>query len=182
MNKIEYMLGAFGDAHLDFKRKEVQIYQKNLEWLEYLNGLLYDIIGSKGRIFKRDVYVLRKKSKLLFEIIKRTRPDDSLYFVAGFFDSEGSIYASSKSKIPVLDITQSEKGKVLLEKAMLTLNKIGVRCHLNGPYKHYNSKLPAYHLRIYGWENLEKFCKHVQVHHPEKLSRIMSFRVADPKL
>lgn len=173
-----YLRGALGDAYLDFKRNEMQFYQKNKEWLDLINEIVYDLIGEKGSITKRDVFLLRKKSKKLFIELKRILSEDisnSKSFVAGLFDSEGSIYLSSKSKIPVLDITQSEKGKNLLELSKAILESIGIRSFLNGPYKHWNSKLPTYHLRIYGKKNCVKFLSEIPIKHAEKLYRFSKF-------
>jgi intein-encoded DNA endonuclease-like protein len=94
--------------------------------------------------------------------------------VAGLFDSEGSFYLSSKSKIPVMDITQSEKGKELLEITKTILTGIGIRSFLNGPYKHWNSKMPIYHLRVYG-KNCKLFVKGIPIKHPDKINRWNSF-------
>lgn len=173
-----YLRGALGDAYLDFKRNELQFYQKNREWLNIINEILLDLIGEKGSITKRDVFLLRKKSKKLFIELRRILAEDvssSKDFVAGLFDSEGSIYLSSKSKIPVLDITQAEKGKQLLELSKVILESLGVRAFLNGPYKHWNSKMPTYHLRVYGKENCLKFLGDIPIKHPEKLYRFKEF-------
>ncbi len=173
-----YLRGALGDAYLDFKRNELQFYQKNKEWLELINEILFGLIGERGSIKKRDVYLLRKKSKKLFVELRRILNEDvsdSEDFVAGLFDSEGSVYLSSKSKIPVLDITQSEKGKHPLELSKTVLSKNGIRSFLNGPYKHWNSKLQMYHLRVYGMQNCLKFAESFPVKHPDKLYRLDKF-------
>ena len=170
-----YLLGALKDAYLDYKRNELQLYQKNKEWLEEINEILFLLIGEKGRIFKRDVYLLRKRSKRLFEILKKLNlsehGDD---FVAGLFDSEGSIYLSTKSKIPVVDITQSSKGLENLKYSQAVLKKSGIKSFLNGPYKHWNSKLETYHLRVYG-KNALLFGKKIPYIHPDKKKRFTTF-------
>lgn len=103
-----YFLGALGDAYLDFKRNEVQIYQK----------------------------------------------DDREYFVAGLFDSEGSVYLSTKNKK-----------------------------FLNGPYKHWNSKMKSYHLRVYG-KHARLFFLRIPIIHKEKKARFEKFlrEMQTPKL
>ena len=188
MKKDEaYLRGALGDAYLDYKRNELQFYQKNREWLDLINEILVGLIGEKGSITKRDVFLLRKKSKKLFVELKRILNGDisnSNDFVAGLFDSEGSVYLSSKSKIPVLDITQSEKGMHLLELSKTILDKRGIRSFLNGPYKHWNSKQQMYHLRVYGMKNCLKFASLIPVKHPDKLYRLNEYlsRTRDSKL
>ena len=178
MNKNEaYLIGAFGDAYLDFKRNEVQFYQKDKQWLDYINEILFEMIGQKGRIFKRDVFLLRKTSKKLFLRIKEILSEPISHgesFVAGLFDSEGSLYLSTKSKIPVADITQSEKGKHLLEQAQRILSEIGIKSFLNGPYKHWNSNMPTYHLRIYGKQCYLFFSK-IPIKHPEKREKFSAY-------
>jgi intein-encoded DNA endonuclease-like protein len=182
-----YLRGALGDAYLDFKRNELQFYQKNRQWLDLINDILYGLIGERGSITKRDVFLLRKKSKKLFVELRRILAEDvsdSNDFVAGLFDSEGSAYLSSKSRIPVLDITQSEKGKTLLEVSKVVLAKAGIRSFLNGPYKHWNSKLPTYHLRVYGVRYCSQFMDEFPIRHPDKLYRLNTYlsRTRDPRL
>ncbi len=178
MNKNEaYLIGAFGDAYLDFKRSEVQFYQKDKRWLEYINEILFEMIGQKGTIFKRDVFLLRKRSKKLFLRLNQILSEPIQYgemFVAGLFDSEGSLYLSTKSKIPVADITQSEKGKHLLDQAQKILNEIGIKSFLNGPYKHWNSKLQTYHLRVYG-KQCKLFFSKIPIKHQEKINRFFAY-------
>jgi intein-encoded DNA endonuclease-like protein len=180
-----YLLGALGDAYLDYKRNELQFYQKNKEWLEQINEILYKLIGEKGKISKRDVYLLRKRSKRLFQKLKmlqKSPKEHGEYFVAGLFDSEGSIYLSTKSKIPVVDITQSEKGLDVLKYSKDILGKCGIKSFLNGPYKHWNSKMKTYHLRVYGKQCIV-FGFKIPMIHPEKVKRFMTFAgTVDPKL
>ncbi len=181
-----YLLGALGDAYLDYKRNELQFYQKNKEWLERINEVLYVISGVKGKIFKRDVYLLRKRSKHLFQKLKallKAPKQHGEYFVAGLFDSEGSIYLSTKSKIPVIDITQSEKGLGDLKYSRAVLSKCGIKSFLNGPYKHWNSKKQTYHLRIYG-KNCVLFGSRIPIIHPDKVKRFITFvkETVDPEL
>jgi len=173
----EYLLGALGDAYIDEKRNELQFYQKNLQWLRRINGILRRNFGVSGRIFKRDVYLLRKRNKRLIARIRELKREayDGIYFVAGLFDSEGSVYLSTKSKIPVIDITQANKGLKLLRVARRVIKRLQIKSYLNGPYSHKNSKLPQYHLRIYGFSNCAKFCKSVPVKHPEKIARFKQF-------
>ncbi len=171
----EYFIGALGDAHVDFKRHELQVFQKNLEWLEGINQILRDSFGVEGKIFKRDVFMLRKKNKALVERIKQLlteKIEDGRGFVAGLFDSEGSVYLSTKSKIPVLDITQCDKGLANLEIAKKVLDSLGIKTNLNGPYKHKHAKRPQYHLRVYGFANCKMFCESIKLRHPEKSSKM----------
>lgn len=94
----EYLLGAMGDAYLDVKRSELQFYQKNREWLDLINSILNRLFGFKGRIFKRDVFWLRKRDREMTKKILDLQSEEILdgrSFVAGLFDSEGSIYLSS---------------------------------------------------------------------------------------
>lgn len=168
-----YLLGALEDAYLDHKRNEMQLYQKNKEWLIRINSILRDIIGEEGTISKRDVFLLRKRSKRLFErlnSLQKSPRDHGEWFVAGLFDSEGSIYLSTKSKIPVIDITQSEKGLENLRLAKAVLDKCKIKSFLNGPYKHWNSKMETYHLRVYGKECIT-FGSRIPFIHPDKKKR-----------
>ena len=182
-----YFAGALCDAYLDRKRNEIQLYQKNKEWLVKMNDLLYKIAGKKGKIFERDVFLLRKRDKDMFakiEQIVSEKPDPMEFFISGLFDSEGSIYLSSKSKIPVVDITQSEKGKHLLDWTQHFLEEKGIPSKLNGPYKHRASKLEMYHLRIYGVKNCKRFFLLSPTLHPEKRKKIQLLLelTVDPKL
>jgi len=172
-----YFLGALGDAYLDYKRNEVQIYQKDVEWLEHLNEILFQMIGEKGRIFKRDVFMLRKRSKKLFLILKELSNEPIVhgeYFIAGWFDSEGSVYLSTKSKIPVVDITQSEKNLRVLDDCKQILDGLKIKSYLNGPYKHWNSNLKMYHLRVYG-KHARMFFLRIPIIHKEKKARFEKF-------
>jgi intein-encoded DNA endonuclease-like protein len=94
-----------------------------------------------------------------------------LDFVAGLFDSEGSVYLSTKSKIPVIDITQSSKGLEYLEIARSILDKHEIRSNLNGPYLHKHAKLPQYHLRIYGIKLCKKFLGQVPIFYVDKFEK-----------
>ncbi len=155
----------------------MQFYQKNKQWLEQINEILYEMIGERGTISKRDVYLLRKKSKKLFLRINEILSEPIEHreeFIAGLFDSEGSVYLSTKSKIPVVDITQSEKGYHLLVRAKTFLEGIGIKTFLNGPYKHWNSKMKTYHLRAYGKES-RLFFSVIPMKHPEKKKRFVEF-------
>lgn len=170
----EYLLGAFGDGYIDDKRYELFFHQKNLQWLELVNELLQRNLGISGKIFKRDVYILRKRSKELvqkFRALQKEEISDGKGFVAGLFDSEGSIYLSTKSKIPVVDITQASKGLESLKLAQQVLDKVGVKSYLNGPYIHIHGKLPQYHLRVYGFANCKMFCETFFIRHPDKLKK-----------
>ena len=60
----EYLIGAFQDAYVDEKRNEIQVYQKNLAWLELVNSKMREALGVEGKFFKRDVYLLRKGTSL----------------------------------------------------------------------------------------------------------------------
>ena len=170
----EYLLGALGDAYIDEKRNELQFYQKNLEWLKQINEILHRNFGVRGKIFKRDVYLLRKRSKRLTARIRELLKEGGLgvNFAAGLFDSEGSVYLSTKSRIPVIDITQASKGLGTLLHAKRAMEKAGMRCRLNGPYLHKNSILPQYHLRAYGFANLNVFRSMIPVKHPDKIAKM----------
>lgn len=166
-----YLLGAMGDAHVDYKRGELFFHQKNREWLEYINQLLNHLFGFTGRIFKQDVFCLRKKSKVLISQISELQqaPIANLsYFFGGLFDSEGSISLSSKSKIPVIDITQCIKGLRNIELAKEALDSLSVKNYINGPYNHKHAKLLQYHIRVYGVENCKKIFNSCPILHPEK--------------
>ena len=181
----EYLLGAMTDAYFDTKRSEIQFYQKNREWLEHINDLLFRCFNVKGKIFKRDVFLLRKRNKemaLKIKSIQKKKIHDGTSFVSGLFDAEGSIYLSTKSKIPVLDITQSEKGlkNLLIAKEVFEREKI--KCFLNGPYKNKHGKLLQYHLRVYGKGNCKLFLLKVGLKHPEKLKKLMFLADIDPTL
>ena len=171
-----YLLGALGDGYVDIKRNELQIYQKNLEWLEYMNSLLRQIFGIEGRIFKRDVFWLRKRNKLMVLRILELKKEvlESEGFVAGLFDSEGSIYLST-SKIPVIDITQSEKGLAQLLAAQRILTRVGIESRMNGPYVNKHGKLLQYHLRVYGAKRCRAFLKAIGSKHPDKLARFKQY-------
>ena len=91
----EYLIGAFQDAYVDEKRNEIQVYQKNLAWLEFVNSNMRKALGVEGKVFKRDVYLLRKRSKPAVQKLlklKARKGELDLNFVAGLFDSEGSVY------------------------------------------------------------------------------------------
>ncbi len=170
----EYLIGAFQDAFVDEKRNEVQVYQKNPEWLAFVNLKMKDAFGVEGKLFKRDVYLLRKRDKQMVQQLKRLKAQSGsfgLNFVAGLFDSEGSVYLSTKSKIPVIDITQSSKGLEYLEIAKRILEAKGVECRLNGPYAHKRAKLLQYHLRIYGTSKCKKFLGLVPIFYVDKFER-----------
>lgn len=170
----EYLIGAFQDAFVDEKRNEVQVYQKNLSWLELVNSRMQEAFGVKGKIFKRDVYLLRKRNKQMVQKLKELKNQSDLFgldFVAGLFDSEGSVYLSTKSKIPVIDITQSSKGLEYLETAKRILEAQGIECKLNGPYVHKRAKLLQYHLRIYGTKKCQKFLDIVPLFYRNKFER-----------
>lgn len=170
----EYLLGAFGDGYIDDKRHELFFHQKNLQWLEYINELLQRNFGINGKISKQDVYILRKKNKELvqrFRALQKNEICDGINFVAGLFDSEGSIYLSTKSKIPVIDITQASKGLESLKLSQKVLDRIGIKSNLNGPYIHKHAKLPQYHLRVYGFANCKMFRKSFSIQHPDKLAK-----------
>jgi len=170
----EYLIGAFHDAYIDEKRGEIQVYQKNLAWLEFVNSRMHDAFGVEGKVFRRDVYLLRKRSKpavqKLLEL-KARKGELGLNFVAGLFDSEGSVYLSTKSKIPVIDITQSSKGLEHLKIAEKILSRHGISSKLNGPYHHKHAVLPQYHLRIYGIEKCKKFIGQVPIFYVDKFDR-----------
>ena len=174
----EYFIGALGDAYIDWKRSEVQFFQKNLQWLDLINNVMERIFGVRGRIFKRDVWMLRKRSKRLAAEIRRLLGEpitDGRNFVAGLFDSEGSVYLSSKSKVPVVDFTQCERGLCSLLVARQALRALGIESYLNGPYIHKHAKLPQYHLRIYGRIQCRQFRRAIPIKHEEKLARFDSF-------
>ena len=177
--KEEYFVGALGDAYIDYKRNELQVYQKNLQWLENFNNLLFDIFKLKGKIFKKNVYWLRKSSKAMILRIKQLLEEkpQTEHYVAGLFDTEGSYYLSSDRTTPVIDITQSIEGLARLHVANSILEKDGIKCVLNGPYNHKHGKLPQYHLRIYGKENFEKFKKLVPFKHPDKTTKMETLTV-----
>jgi intein-encoded DNA endonuclease-like protein len=159
---------------VDEKRNEVQVYQKNLGWLAFVNLKMKDAFGVEGKIFKRDVYLLRKRNKQMVQKLRELKVQSgsfSLSFVAGLFDSEGSVYLSTKSKIPVIDITQSSKGLEYLEIAKRILEARGIECKLNGPYAHKRAKLPQYHLRIYGTNKCKKFLDIVPIFYADKFER-----------
>ena len=139
---------------------------------------MHEAFGVKGKIFKRDVYLLRKRNKQMAEKISQLKSDCNsfgLNFVAGFFDAEGPVYLSSKSKIPVIDITQCERGLKFLETAKSILEKEGIVCNLNGPYIHKHAKLPQYHLRIYGIKNCKLFLGKVPIFYREKFEKTSLF-------
>ena len=173
--KEEYFLGALADSHLDKERNELQIYQKNVGWLQMMNALLFEIFGLKGRIYKRDVYWLRKRNKNMMKRILelQTLPiSDGKCFVAGLFDAEGSVYTSTSSKIPVLDITQCERGLESLHVSQRVLSNVGIMSHLNGPYQHKYGKIPQYHLRIYGKRFSQRFLELIPIKHVEKRNKL----------
>jgi hypothetical protein len=172
-NCVEYLIGAFQDAYVDEKRNEVQVYQKNRAWLEFVNSKMQEAFGVKGKIFKRDVYLLRKRSKRFVQQFLKLKQNSSygLDFVAGLFDAEGSVYLSTKSKIPVIDITQSSKGLSYLEIARDVLLQNGIRSNLNGPYLHKRAKLPQYHLRIYGIRYCKEFLERVPIFYADKFEK-----------
>ena len=171
----EYILGAMGDAYFDAKRAEIQFYQKNREWLEHINDLLFACFGVRGKIFKRDVFLLRKRNKRMALRITQLQQElirDGRNFVAGLFDAEGSVYLSSKSRIPVFDITQADKGLKNLLFAKEVLEREGIKCFLNGPYRNRHGKLMQYHLRAYGKRNCGLLVLRIGLKHPEKLEKI----------
>ena len=172
----EYMLGAMGDGYIDPKRGEIQVYQKNLEWLEYVNTVMLKALGVSGKISKRDVYWLRKRSKRAATrllALMQQRPD-TVCFVAGLFDSEGSIYLSV-SGTPVVDITQSEKGLRSILDTQRILGLCGIESRVNGPYINRHGKLLQYHLRVYGRRRCVEFRKLVPIRHPDKIERFYRF-------
>lgn len=172
-----YLLGALKDAHVDFKRGEIQVFQKNLEWLYLIDDILFELFGLRGTISKRDVFQLRKKNKKMVARIEQLLQESlcNEHFVAGLFDAEGCVKLSSKSKIPVLDITQCDRGRENLEAAKEVFEKHGIKCYLNGPYAHVRAKRPQYHLCVYGVENCKKFVNVIPIKHPEKRQRLVDF-------
>jgi len=182
----EYLLGALLDGYIDLRRKEIQIYQKERKWLEFVNQLVKENFGITGSItHKKNVFCWRKKSKRLLELITSlslSDVQDGRYFVAAVFDTEGSIYRSSKSRIPVIDITQSEKGLPILRKVQSVLKRRKIKSNINGPYRNPNSKLPQYHLRIYGRKNCIKFFDTFPIQHPSKKRKFIELVSADPIL
>jgi len=172
----EYLVGALGDAYVDYKRNELQFYQKEVDWLQTINGILERNFGVSGRIYKRDVFWLRKRNKALVSRIKQLLGEEIVEgqnFVAGLFDSEGSAYLASNKSTPVLDITQSEKGLKKLETAKRVLEKIGFKCFLNGPYRNKHGKLAQYHLRLYGVANTKEFLERIPLKHSVKKKQII---------
>ncbi len=177
--KEEYFVGSLGDAYVDFKRNELQVYQKNLQWLEAFNELLFEIFKVKGKIFKRNVFWLRKRNKSMISSLKQllNETPQTEYYVAGLFDTEGSYYLSSDRTTPVIDFTQCCDGLFRLNFARAILERDGIVCKLNGPYNHKHGKLPQYHLRIYGKKNFEKFKKLVPFKHPDKINKMKTLTV-----
>ncbi|OIO20840.1 hypothetical protein COV61_04670 [Candidatus Micrarchaeota archaeon CG11_big_fil_rev_8_21_14_0_20_47_5] len=170
----EYFIGALQDAYVDEKRNEIQLYQKNKEWLDFINANLKKDYGITGKIFKRDVYLLRKRSKAFVLKIKEAKTRMNSFgadFVAGLFDSEGSVYLSTKSKIPIIDVTQSEKGLEYLKCAQKILMENGIDSKLNGPYKHKHGKLLQYHLRIYGNKKCGIFFRLIPIYYKNKFEK-----------
>ena len=152
----------------------MQVYQKNLAWLEFVNSEMQEAFGVRGKIFRRDVFLLRKRNKKMVQKFLKLRADTGafgVHFVAGLFDSEGSVYLSTKSKIPVIDITQSEKGLEFLKTAKRVLEGCGIGSNLNGPYNHKHAKMPQYHLRIYGTMKCKKFLENVPIFYVGKFEK-----------
>ena len=175
-NDEEYLLGAMGDAYLDVKRNELQVYQDNVEWLNEINEILYRLFGFRGRIFKRDVFWLRKRDKKMAQRIISLQSQeltDGKSFVAGLFDSEGSVYSATNGSTIVLDITQSEKGLKQLIKAKDAIERVGIKPYINGPYVNKHGKLLQYHLRIYGRENSKKFLEEIPIKHCAKKRKLI---------
>lgn len=153
---IAYLMGAFRDGSMSRYKNEIEIWQKSKEWLKTIMNIFKKEFGTELKFKKRKGYFLiRIRSVALFELIKilfnYKKPNWitpelikkapirlQKYYIAGFWDAEGS-YSNKKGFSRISQNWSASKKCPPLEDLKIMLNKLNIKSNTYGGYKVKNS-------------------------------------------
>ncbi len=194
-----YFLGAFRDGSAKFNNKKynIVIWQKNKNWLEFIQKILIEVFNIKTPIKNaRNGYKLKFSSKKLFNwLLGKEFPfsgeqifwgtpsfikDREMirWYIAGFFDAEGGIGVYKKDDKKYINIdfyhswNNSKECPPLRDiRNFLISLKIktgGVRLRTKTRMSNY----PRFVLSISNDESIRKFNSLIPFQHPDKKSKL----------
>ena len=197
--ELAYILGALRDGSvLRYRDKQgklhhyITFYSKDQEWLKILSEILSRIFREKQtlyipktgtpylRIYSKRIAVYFKEkfqhplsSQIMWEtpkVLKKTgNPEILKWYIAGFWDAEGSFDTSTKQLRFHLSWNGSECPP--LNDIKDFLQTLGIRTGKVGRYVNKNGNYPRFVLRVSKRDN-EKFLKTIPVLNPFKKRKI----------
>ncbi len=172
--ELGFLIGAIEDGCIYHTKKNeyiIEIDQKNLQWLEYIQKVLRclnkksSIRKIKGKYFRLTCY-----SKDLYEIISEYKKNHRKIlrkgrtfqksFVQGFYDAEGSVHRKRYQ----ISIFSKKRDSLYIVRTIL--KDSGIK---TGKI---NLSKGVYNLPIYGKENIMKFKQKIDLRHKEKLKKL----------
>lgn len=167
-----YLQGALHDASRN-KRTRIRFVQKGCEWLEVLKDLL-GALGYKSWMYKegkdREVYALETTAQFLdFDLdpIGLKKPEEKIAYIRGFFDAEGGIPRSRRSKF-YIQLVQKDPVKIAKLKTMLQALNIS-----SGLIHNPSVRVDPDYWRIFvSTKSHQQFVKSIGSWHPRKYATL----------
>ncbi|MBI5061384.1 MAG: hypothetical protein HZB67_03645 [Candidatus Aenigmarchaeota archaeon] len=203
---LAYFVGILRDGVLTCREGskgdyEVEIYQKNAEWLEkVVKPLVRKLFGvevkvtyqhkktgtvGRIRIYSKIVYLFLKevfehpdtnKQKTCWKtpslILKATSKIKQSY-AQGFFDAEG--YIAKDLRTIIIGQAWDKEGPSPLSDIKYILEEIGITCYLTRVIDKRGGRKPLEILRIHRKDSIHKFIRKIGSRHPNKLDRFKKF-------
>jgi len=169
-----YLQGALGDATFNRLHNTHRFSQKEKEWLLLLKGLLAKM-GYRSWIYKegkaRRLYVLETTADFLdigFDPSKLEDKDDLIGYVRGYFDAEGGIPKSLRSRFYV---QFCQKNRPSLHRVKLILEKLDVECgKIHNPSREID---PQYWRFFVKANSYGTFIRKINSWHPRKKKNLL---------
>jgi hypothetical protein len=171
---IAYLYGAAGDATYSKLHNTWRFSQNDQRWLLKLKSLLKQI-GYKSWLYregrKRRVYVLETSARFLSDKARLTSmltEAEKVAFVRGFFDAEGGVPQSFKSRFYV---QFSQKNLEVLQYVRNFLQELGIQCgRMHNPSAKVDPEYWRFFIRAQSYKD---FIETIGSWHPRKIKILL---------
>lgn len=190
-NDFAYLIGVVaGDGHITRKGYQIAIaFGKNEpEYIKMVRKLIRRELGKKPLTIElKRGFAVFIESKIIHTFFVKVlgmspgkradssvpdviRMDDDLMrcFIAGFFDTDGSIFTKKGRKTPYVNMAQKYPG--ILNEISGFLEDNSIKC-----FKEINKRTGVHTISIYKKSSVFKFCKLIKSRHHNKLERMNRF-------
>ena len=162
-----YLLGVMHDS--TERKTTYRITSKEKSFVEFLAEMIHEL-GYNAWIYQegktRDMYVV-EFSKMVVRNTQIKTKQDTIEYIRGYFDAEGSVPKSSKSRFYIYF---SQKNKKDLEELKSYIESLGIIC--GKTHNPSNKKDPEYWRFYISCKSYTSFIKTIGSWHPKKRQRL----------
>jgi DNA-binding transcriptional regulator WhiA len=178
-----YICGVAEDVYLKIdpqKGYEFDLDSVSYAWLEQIKPLLEQKLQKeliirphsnrkhfRLRFFDKELINAIYNVKVNPRVVKHINCRFQQYWIAGFFDAEGSVTLTGTDQ-PMLSIYSTNREKITILRKLLNLFSMHSGIYLP-------SNRTVYQLFLTGRANIKRFVHTIPFHHPAKLKRIRRY-------